>query len=224
MVGLRGERMTVSEVSFERPGLVQDEVYDFLKRQLLEGRLAAGERLREADLAEKLRVSRMPVREALRRLEQEGLLVRHLNRGVHVPELELAQVRVLYEARTVLEGATTRRAAERAGPEQIAELWTLLDEFPTEPDYVAEILGDLAFHQLVAKLGGNAVLEAAVGDVLMRVIQVKYLTRNRSSFSRTKADHAAVAAAIASGDPDEAERVMVAHIDNGLRLVSEHLR
>lgn len=213
----------MTESTFERPALVQDEVYDFLKRQLLEGRLMAGQRLREAVLAEQLNVSRMPVREALRRLEQEGLLVRHLNRGVHVPELTLAEVKELYEARIVLEGATTRRAAERAGPDQISDLEGLLAAFPSEPDYVAEILGDLAFHQLVAKLGNNSVLEAAVGDVLTRVIQVKYLTRTPTSYLRTNNDHSAVAAAIASGDPDAAERAMVSHIENGLRLVAEQL-
>src|SRR5690606_27591384 len=109
-------------------------VYARLRADLQSGRLAPGSRLREVDLAERLKVSRTPVREALKRLEADGLVTFVQARGLIVTELSPDQVVKLYAMRELVEGAAARFAAEAASKEHIGTLETIYAETLTVDD------------------------------------------------------------------------------------------
>ena len=94
---------------------IADQVFEILEKDILTGIYARGENLTETKLSEKLGVSRTPIREALRRLEQERLVV-GTSRGMRVVGLDMSDIEDIYEIRSRVEGLAARRAAERAKP------------------------------------------------------------------------------------------------------------
>ena len=105
-----------------------DRCYTTVRRAIVSGELAAGERLTERGLAARLNVSATPIREAIKRLEREGLLERPGPRTLVVASMTPATVGQVIEARAIVRGALARLAARRATPEQIEELYRMLDE------------------------------------------------------------------------------------------------
>src|SRR3954464_13472158 len=102
-----------------------DFVYESLRDAISDGRIAGGERVREEEVARNLGVSRTPVREALQRLQQRGVLVLGAGRGLVVPRLSQQQVIELYAMREILEGSAARFAALHASAAEIAILYDL---------------------------------------------------------------------------------------------------
>src|SRR5690606_1353037 len=100
--------------NFMRPQTVTEGVYQYLRDEILTGRLAAGQRILEKELAHSLNVSRTPIREAVRQLAQEGLLVVKPNRGVYVRTLTLSEAIATYAVRESLESMAPRLAARHA--------------------------------------------------------------------------------------------------------------
>src|SRR5262245_7087752 len=105
-----------------------DFVYESLRDAIADGRIARGERVREEEIARNLGVSRTPVREALQRLQQRGLLVMGSGRGLVVAELSQHQIVELYSMREILEGSAARFAARHATEPEIAILYRLQEE------------------------------------------------------------------------------------------------
>src|SRR2546423_13163446 len=103
----------------DHPSL-QEKVYDHLKQAILAGEIEPGERLLETRLAQSLGVSRIPVREAIRKLEREGLIVVFPRRGVYASSLSPRDVDEVYAVRAVLEGLAARLPAESRGGTQLA--------------------------------------------------------------------------------------------------------
>lgn len=211
--------------TFQRPRTVAAGVYEHLRHELLRGTLAPGTWLREQDLAEALRVSRTPVREAALRLAQEGLLVLEPNRGVRVPALSLTEAVDTYVVREPLEAMAARLAAERAGPEDNAALEVHLEAMlAVAPDDFAEhIRTDDAFHAHVAELSGNPVLEETIRRLSHRIMRVKILTRDVNTTAVARSQHARIAAAIRANDPAAAEAAMAEHIRTNLEIVKQRL-
>ena len=115
-----------------------DFVFDSLRDAISDGRIAVGERVREEEIARNLGVSRTPVREALQRLHQRGLLVFGAGRGLVVAELSQHQVLQLYAMREILEGSAARFAAQHANATDIAILYRLQKELAeAKPDATA---------------------------------------------------------------------------------------
>src|SRR5659263_539446 len=105
----------------------REKTYDYLKANILSGHFIPGERLAEEHLAEELGVSRTPVREALHKLEQEGLIEPLESRGFCIPRDSSEEIEDLFELRTVLEGYTLKIICGRITEEQIATLEGLVD-------------------------------------------------------------------------------------------------
>ena len=99
-----------------------------IERQIISGELTSGEKLTEAGIANQLRISRGPVREALRSLEQAGLVVNEKNRGMSVRQISLDEVGHIYEVRAALDGLIGRLAAERITKAQLKKLKELIKE------------------------------------------------------------------------------------------------
>ena len=111
-----------------------------IERQIISGELTSGEKLTEAGIANQLRISRGPVREALRSLEQAGLVVNEKNRGMSVRQISLDEVGHIYEVRAALDGLIGRLAAERITKAQLKKLKELIKEMKVaaaQNDFVA---------------------------------------------------------------------------------------
>lgn len=211
---------------FQRPQTVAEGVYQHLRRELLSGRLEAGQWLREQELAEALQVSRTPVREAIRQLAQEGLLQIEVNRGVRVRDLSLEEAVATYEVRSHLEGMAASLAARNIDGNARAALEEHLSAMnEVDPEDQAEhIRTDNEFHALVARLSGNPVLEELVEKLSERVMRVKILTRDVNVSATARAQHAQIVDAISRGDEAAAEAAMREHVRTNLRIVEERLR
>jgi phosphonate utilization transcriptional regulator len=139
------------------PALVQRE----LSRMILAGDLPAGAQLREAEIAAMLGVSRGPVREAFRALEESGLVRLEKNRGVFVRQIDMDEADQIFELRAVLDEFAGRRAAQRATPAQAAELRSLvdgMDKAVARGDVDGYHAANIAFHDRIVELAGNAKL------------------------------------------------------------------
>jgi len=200
-------------------------VYLHLRRELLAGALEPGTWLREQELAQNLQVSRTPVREAVRQLAQEGLLVIEPNRGVRVPSLSLEEAADTYAVREPLEAMAARLAAARTSAADHAELAAHLAamEAVADDDFPEHIRTDEAFHSLVARLSGNPVLQETIERLSHRVMRVKILTRDVNMSSAAHAQHARIAAAITANDPPAAAAAMAEHVRTNLEIVKDRL-
>ncbi|WP_265522951.1 GntR family transcriptional regulator [Oerskovia flava] len=200
-------------------------VYELLRERIITGTLAPGERLTEPVLAATLGVSRTPVREALRLLQAEALVVELPTGGVRVAPLDVADARRVYDVRARLEGLLARDACERAARADVARLARLVDLMDVVRDHDEEVLRvGGQFHREIEALADNAWCSALLRQIRGHVDRYRALAaRERVGTTDHVDEHRAVADAIAAGDPDEAERVMRAHIDRSAALAERAL-
>src|SRR3954452_21094490 len=142
--------LTAIDAEALRTGSRADFVYESLRDAIWDGRIARGERVREEEIARNLGVSRTPVRDALQRLQQRGLLVLGSGRGLVVAELSQQQVIELYSMREILEGSAARFAAQHATEPEIAILYGLQDELTgAAQDAMLLVALNRRFHQAI---------------------------------------------------------------------------
>lgn len=193
-----------------------DAVYDALRPAITGGQLPPGFRLRELHLSKHFGVSTTPIREALRRLEREGLVEVHRNRGAVVAAYNPQEVRDLYEAREVLESHAVRHAAQ-ATPRDLRRLEQILAEAESilaAPDIARYFELDVQFHRALNELGGNAQI-AELAERVHRQIQAVRVRCAVELPERPKVSHAqhqAIVAAVGRGDGDRAEALLREHI------------
>lgn len=202
------------------------EVTDRLRTLILNNDLPPGTRLVESTLAEALGVSRGPIREALRNLDREGLVVISPHKGAVVAEWSLQDLLDAYDVRATLEIRAAELATERAAGACAAELTGLMATWETavqagDREVCADI--DHAFHQAIWRHANNRSLSAAI-DLTMHPLQtVFYLNATRyDDLDEVVALHRRLADAIASGDVNQAREAMVAHMKNSLNKARQH--
>src|SRR5580692_12654366 len=204
-----------------------DAAYQALRQGILQGDLAPGERLRSDALANDLRVSRTPVREALRKLEAEGLVERS-GSGLIVREFSEKDLTELFYVREALEGMAARLAAENATPSEIAEIRELLDDMEAVRRRGAlETLRHLTgeFHQLVSRASHNNRLMRALTTLLDNVRKIQSSTLfGEGRAEQALQEHRELLAAITAGDGDRAEMLARAHRRKTLELRKAMLR
>jgi GntR family transcriptional regulator, rspAB operon transcriptional repressor len=207
----KGDAMTdLTHRSF----LVRSFVYQSLKQDILTGVLPCGEKLREVALAERLKVSRTPVREALEQLAEDGLVQIASHKSAQVRALELSEIKHIYEVREHLEGLAARLAATQGNKTDLAAMHLALSrlEQAAPEDYLAQVQADNAFHGAIVAASGNKVLTKTLKDLELSVARVKWLTRTHNQDATTKAAHWAIVHAIETKQPEAAEIVARAHI------------
>ncbi len=199
-----------------------------LRRLVGQGRLVAGTPLIEADLAARLAVARGTVREALRRLESEGLFVAR-KRGLQVRRLARTDVVDLYETREVLEGLAARRAAQRMvdsnapppipGARLAAErrIWTgVRGAF----QLAAFSEQNRSFHDLIVAASGNAHLPRLLDQTLLALFASQFRSSLASaSIHQAAAEHLLVLAAVVEGEGGRAEQAMRRHVRNSAATI-----
>lgn len=193
-----------------------------VREDILAGRLAPGVRLREAHLAERFGVSRVPIREALSQLQSEGFVTLVRYRGATVSATSGAAARELVQVRRGLEVLAAQLAAERRGGEVAQELADVVERGRSAVRGQHENLPPLIlrFHRLVARASGNHQLQIMLGQVLGRVSWIfdqRLDARTDASWS----DHAAIARAILNGSPVQAGYLMGEHIAKDEALLDE---
>lgn len=192
--------------------LVRDE----LERRILAGELRPGAKLNEADVADSMKVSRGPVREAFRALEQAGLLRNEKNRGVFIRSLSPAEADELYELRAGLDALIGRLAAERREPARIRELRELLramQKAGRARDVDEYYPLNVRFHDALAALTGNATLIAAYRRLVneLHLYRRETLAHGPGSFPISTREHEAIVEAVAAGDADRAATLLYRH-------------
>ncbi len=210
---------------FQRPKTVSEEVYEHLREELFAGNIAPGQWLREQEVAEALQVSRTPVREAIRRLAQEGLMVFSTNRGAQVRPTSLSEAEEVYAIRDRLEGMAAGLAAKNASPlevaglrEQLAFIAELADD-----DFVGQIRADNEFHLSIATLSGNELLADMIQRLNDRVTRAKVITRDVNVTTLARDQHVLIVDAIARSDAAAAEEAMRRHVQMNLAIIRERL-
>jgi len=192
-----------------------------LRKAISSGKFAQGRQLIEADLARELRTSRGPLREAMQRLTQEGLLISVRNRGLFVTTLTDDDVRDVYFARMAIERAAAHRVmATGPAPQALAAMRARLDELEAaDGDPAAAASADFRFHEQLVELAGSPRL-SRMHATLMTETQM-CLSALADSYQRAPGDrlteHKALLAAITAGDKTTLEELLAAHADDALR-------
>ena len=199
--------------------------YDRLLDEIRHGTLPPGARLREVDLAARLGISRTPVREAIRRLEADGL-VEHLPRqGASLRRLSYAEVMELYEMRAVLEGTAARLAARAASELELCELTDLNAEMTasTEPAEIVRL--NRQFHATLINAAKNRYLQRAIGAMGRTLLILGQSTLFDPARIKSAAqEHDTLLRALQARDGAAAEAAMRAHIEAAHRIRLRQLR
>lgn len=195
-------------------GTTTDAVTDVLREAILSGVLTPPTWLREDELASALKVSRTPVREALRRLTDEGLTQRVANRGTVVTSMTLDEVLAVYAVREALEGLAARSAANRVSPKLLEALQMVQSKMiDAVGDTTETAVLNLEFHRLIREASGNSYLMrflAQVEHAVRRFGQSTYAIPGRGEDAVT--EHQGIIDAIAVGNADLAEELATQHM------------
>jgi DNA-binding GntR family transcriptional regulator len=196
------------------------KAYDKLKFMILSGRFKSGEALSERSLAALLSVSRVPVREALKDLEREGLLIIVPRSGILIRRLTLDEVRELYELRQALEGMAAYLSASRKPDGRVKAMREKLQEFAAAGEAVSHAAiqkTSASFHRLLFAVAGNSQLQSVYETIEPRIQLNLRLTavHDTNRIEQALAEHIQIARAIERRDGEKAERLTKLHLENG---------
>jgi len=193
---------------------MQEAITREIRDDIVAGRLAPGTRLVVDELAAKFGVSPMPIREALRQLGAERLLVIHSYRGATVAELSIDEIREIFLMRELLEGEAARSGARRLGPEQRRRLQTLMDDMrATVRDHGRWITADRAFHMTLYQTSEYPRLVALVGQLRQDIERyVRLYIALQPNIPRSMRRHQEILDASLAGDGQAARAATVGHL------------
>ncbi|WP_445504216.1 GntR family transcriptional regulator [Microvirga sp. G4-2] len=198
---------------------LSEAVFRTLCQALRAGFYRPGDRLREEEVAQRLKVSRTPVREALGRLMAKGFVEPAGGRGLIVRSLDTAEVLELYAMREILEGAAARLAAQHASDPEIDALADLELAFEAHLDDPAEMARlNRVFHETIFRAARNRYLDSALQELQDGISLLGATTFSAAGRPSTAAaEHRALIDAIAARNPDQAEKLARSHIQEALR-------
>jgi len=218
--------MTVSQSGQQTVTVPQgSQTYQRLIAELRRGSIAPGDRLVEAELAVRLGVSRTPVREAIRQLEAEGLVVHMARQGATVRALDYAEVMELYEMRAVLEGTAARLASRAASDIELDELESLNEELVATADPLLAANLNRQFHANLLEAAKNRFLRrsmVALQNTLMILGPTTLADENRAN--QACDEHRQVLQAMRARAGTAAEDAMRQHIEASQRVRLRSLR
>ncbi len=187
---------------------LREIVYEELKRQIMVGEIAPGTRMMEVELADEMGVSRTPVREAIRKLEKEGLVTIEPRRGAYASDISAKEMVDILEVRQDLEGMAAGIAAQKIteeGKEELERLVQVYKESVEKEDIEEIIANDEAFHKYIVSLSGNKTLIKMVSQVQELVLRFRYIYyEDFSRFRNQPTEHQAIVDAILSGSSSSA--------------------
>ena len=207
---------------------LRDVVFNTLRQAILKGELAPGERLMEIQLAQKLGVSRTPIREAIRKLELEGLVLMIPRRGAEVARISEKSLKDVLEVRRSLEELAIELACQRMTEEDMQALEEAQKAFKAAIDQgdamkIAET--DEAYHDVIYHSTRNKRLVQILNNLREQMYRyrVEYLKRD-GVFPQLIAEHEAIIRHIENNEKEKATEVMCRHIDNQVEAVIDVIR
>ncbi len=212
-----GEIQTVGDENAPQ----SERLYELLSSAIISGEIAPGASMTEPGLAQRYGVSRAPVREALRRLEERQLIERSAYRGMRVVELSPRMVEELYEIREALESLACRRAASRVGG---AEAALLKDALASERAYIRYRVGGgeanasaptvSSVHSVIARIADNSELLNLLDGAIWRLLRAEYWRRIKrpDELRQSYLEHAGIVRALTQRDGELAALLMQRHI------------
>lgn len=207
---------------------LRDVVFNTLRQAILRGELKPGERLMEIQLANKLGVSRTPIREAIRKLELEGLVLMIPRKGAEVAEITEKSLRDVLEVRRALEELAVELACEKITPEQIQELRDAAASFRDslqEGDITRIAEADVKFHDVIYLATDNQKLIQLLNNLREQMYRYRVEYLKRSDFHQQLMDeHEEIIETIERGQKDQAVQVVCQHVDNQVEAVMDTIR
>ncbi len=207
---------------------LRDVVFNTLRQAILRGELKPGERLMEIQLANKLGVSRTPIREAIRKLELEGLVLMIPRRGAEVAEITEKSLRDVLEVRGALEELAVKLACQKITDAQIQELRAAEKEFEmalSSGDVTMYAEADVKFHDVIYHATDNQRLIQLLFNLREQMYRyrVEYLKREEAH-ETLLVEHKKIIETIANRDMDAAVDAVCQHIDNQVSAVIDTIR
>lgn len=203
---------------------IAGQVFENLERDILGGKYERGDVLTETRLSDELGVSRTPIREALRRLEQEHM-IEIGSKGAVVVGISEEDIDIIYEVRARIEGIASRLAALRAKEEDVEALRQTLElqEFYTAKGNAEKIKNeDNDFHKRIYYLSGCTPLADTLEALHKKVVKYRRASLSKADHSEEAlAEHRAIFDAISKGDADGAERATTLHVQNARCRIRE---
>lgn len=197
---------------------LRDVVFNTLREAILKGDLKPGERLMELQLASKLGVSRTPIREAIRMLEQEGLAVTTPRKGAEVAKMTLKDMEDVLEIRDALDELAVRIACQKISDEQLKQLEDMKELFEksTQTGNVKKIAeADVTFHDVIYEATGNPKLVTLLNNLREQVYRyrVEYI-KDPKNYPTLIAEHEAILESLKNRDVKNAVEAMHVHVAN----------
>ena len=207
---------------------LRDVVFNTLRQAILRGEFKPGERLMEIQLANKLGVSRTPIREAIRKLELEGLVLMIPRKGAEVAEITEKNMQDVLEVRKALEELSVQLACERITPEQVEEMKMAAEDFRKvlkSGDVTKIAEADVKFHDIIFAATNNQRLITLLNNLREQMyrFRVEYL-KQKECYPQLLEEHDKLIALISGGEVEEACELMGCHIDNQASTVSDVIR
>lgn len=202
---------------------LREVVFESVRGAIISGVLKPGERLMEVQLAEKLGVSRTPIREAIRKLELEGLVIMMPRKGAYVADLSIKDITDVLEIRATLEGLASSLAALRITDEEIEQLELNAMQFHKAieaDDFDGIVQADIDFHDNIFKATRNDKLMQINNNLREQVqrFRIMYISKSNKSMDLAK-EHFEIADAISKRNIDLAEKLAKKHIDNAEKYI-----
>ncbi|HBR02786.1 MAG TPA: GntR family transcriptional regulator [Ruminiclostridium sp.] len=202
---------------------LRDVIFETLRKAIVSGDIKPGERLMEVSLAEQMGVSRTPVREAIRRLEAEGLVTMVPRKGTHVSQLSIKDMMDVLEVRCALDKLATGLATEHIEPGQIKSLEGIHKQYVANVEkgnIEGAIRKDVEFHDMIYTISGNLRLISVATSLREHVyrFRVIYLTDTNIAENVLK-EHEEILSAIRNADNTRAAELAEAHIRNQMESI-----
>lgn len=216
------------EVSMNEYLPLRDVVFNTLRQAILRGELKPGERLMEIQLANKLGVSRTPIREAIRKLELEGLVLMIPRKGAEVAEITEKSLRDVLEVRRALEELAVELVCEKITDEQIQDLKGAAEDFKAslkEGDITRIAEADVKFHDVIYMATDNQKLIQLLNNLREQMYRyrIEYL-KKKECYPQLLEEHETIIQAIEEHDKKKATDITVQHINNQVDTVVGTLR
>jgi len=205
--------------------IANEAIYDELKRRIINMELKPGDQIVEKDLIDEFNVSRTPVREAILKLSQNGLLDLKPRIGTFVTQINLETVKCAYEVKKNLEALAAELAAKRAKKDQINQLYEIIDLFNNlniVDDYSKCIEADQKFHKIVREASGNIILIEMLEELNIKTARflqyIKYVISDVNWFKHSLTE---MADSINDHDSDRARKTTEEHTSEYLEYLSK---
>lgn len=207
---------------------LRDVVFNTLRKAILTGELKPGERLMEIHLANRLGVSRTPIREAIRKLELEGLVIMIPRRGAEVAQITEKSLKDVLEVRRALDALCVELACERITEEGKVKLREACSEFEKATktgDVTAIAEADVALHDIIVEATGNARLIQLINNLSEQMYRYRFeYIKDESRHEKLVEEHRMIYESIVGKDKEKAAKAAKLHIDNQEKSIIRQIR